>query len=250
MKGILTKVAILALTMTCTSISVNAQNYRRGDYKHRGASSTVSSIAHSFGGGYKDYRYHDGNYTGIRLGANSASLLFDGTGGINKNSFTGMNFGFVNGFRMAPYVPLYLESGILYTHKGVKGSKNGEQLKVSMHYFEVPLVFKYKIYLDDGLNNISLQPFFGGYASLGFAGKTKDFSSYTSSNTFGKNAFGNFDGGLRVGCGFEFENLYLEVAYDRGLANVARDNFHHLGYDNFNDQINTSTLSATIGFNF
>jgi hypothetical protein len=53
-----------------------------------------------------------------------------------------------------------------------------------------------------------------------------------------------------MGCGFQFEHLYLEVSYDWGLANVARNNFNHLGYDNFDDKIHTSTLSGTVGLNF
>lgn len=243
MKGILNKVVCLTIALACVTITADAQVYRRGDYR-RGRS--TSSYRHARGRGYDVY----GNYTGLRLGANIASLSFDGTSGVSKDPLTGLNLGVVGGVEVTPYAPIFFESGLLYTQKGVKGSKGGDDLKVNMHYLEVPLVFKYNIGIESGLNYMSVQPFFGGFASVGFAGKTKDFSTHEKVNTFSDRAFSNLDAGLRMGCGFQFEHLYLEVSYDWGLANVARNNFNHLGYDNFDDKIHTSTLSGTVGLNF
>lgn len=252
MKGFVFKTACLGFFLASMSLTAQAQNYRRGDYKqHRGSSytSTLRTIASPVGKRMHDYR-NSNCYTGLRLGLNIASLSFNGTNGVNKNALAGLNLGVVGGYSLSPFTPIYIESGLLYTQKGVQGSKHSEDLKVNMHYLEVPVVFKYKAYLNDGLNEVSVQPFLGGYAALGFAGKTKDFDLREKVNTFGDHAFRNLDAGLRMGCGLEYNNLYLELSYDLGLANVARNNFNHLGYDNFDDKIHTSTFSATLGFNF
>ena len=248
MKQNILKFACLSLVLALAVPTVSAQGYRRGDYKRGRTTSTILSSPRSHGGGFGWDSYN--HYTGIRLGLNVASLAFDGTSGVSKSPLAGLNLGFVTGHRISPWAPIFIEPGLFYTQKGVKGSRGTEDLKVNMHYFEVPVVFKYKIDLDYGLNQMSVQPFLGGFASLGFAGKTKDFDAREKISTFSDEAFSCLDAGLRLGCGFELEHFYAELSYDWGLANVARHNFRHLGYDNFDDKIHTSTLSATIGLNF
>lgn len=241
MKNLTAKILGLFLAVTCVCSSADAQTYRRGDYR-RGRTTSL------FG---RSKNVIPMSYAGVRIGANIANLNFEGTHGVNKSSLAGLNLGVVGGYSLTPMSPIYLESGLLYTQKGVEGSKGGEDLKVNMHYLELPLVFKYRIDADPyGYNNFNVQPFFGGFAALGFAGKTKDFGDREKVNTFGPNAFRAFDTGLRMGCGLEFQNFYAEVSYDLGLANVARSNFKHLGFDSFDDKIHTSTLTLTAGFNF
>ena len=53
--------------------------------------------------------------------------------------------------------------------------------------------------------------------------------------------FSRFDGGLRLGCGIEYEFLYGELAYDIGLANISHDYF---------DTSHTGAFFVTIGVNF
>lgn len=244
MKNLTAKILGLFLAVSCVCSSADAQTYRRGDYR-RARSGTAFSRMH--GGG----DYFPMGYAGVRLGANAANLSFDGMHGISKSSIAGLNLGVVGGYSLSMYTPIYLESGLLYTQKGVEGSKADEDLKVNMHYLEVPLVFKYRINVNPySVDNLNVQPFFGAFAAVGFAGKTKDFGVREKVDTFGPNAFRHFDSGLRLGCGIEFQNLYAEVSYDWGLTNVARSNFKHLGFDSFDDKIHTSTLSATVGFNF
>ena len=39
------------------------------------------------------------------------------------------------------------------------------------------------------------------------------------------NTFQRFDGGLRIGCGLQFDMIYIEGAYEFGLANICDDSF-------------------------
>ena len=247
MKKNLLKVLCLGMALGCVSQNMTAQTYHRGDYKRGRTSYSAPSPRRSSISwlGWDDEEH----YTGLRLGMNIASLAFDGTSGVSKDALTGLSLGIVSGHRLSPYAPIYIEPGFYYTQKGVKGSKAGESLKVNMHYFEVPVVFKYRVEFDTP-TPVSLQPFLGGYASLGFAGKMKDFDAREKTSTFSENAFSCLDAGLRLGCGIQLDHFYGELSYDWGLANVARHDFRHLGYDNFDDKIRTSTLSATIGLNF
>jgi hypothetical protein len=102
MKGILNKVVCLTIALACVTITADAQVYRRGDYR-RGRS--TSSYRHARGRGYDVY----GNYTGLRLGANIASLSFDGTSGVSKDPLTGLNLGVVGGFEVTPFAPIFFE---------------------------------------------------------------------------------------------------------------------------------------------
>ena len=100
------------------------------------------------------------------------------------------------------------------------------------------MVLKYKIDVD---RSFSVQPFFGGYMSLGVAGKIKDFGQRHAYSSFDDEGFKRFDGGIRVGCGVQYDFLYAEMGYDFGLANISHDYF---------DTSHTGTFFATLGVNF
>jgi hypothetical protein len=107
-----------------------------------------------------------------------------------------------------------------------------------MNYLEVPLLVKYQYNLD---HETSIQPFVGVYGALGVSGKIKSQDQRQLYNSFADDAFKRLDGGLRIGCGIEFDLLYAEVGYDFGLTNVSQDDF---------DAAHTGCFFANIGINF
>lgn len=190
---------------------------------------------------YNDSHYDYVTYYGFRIGlgmgtVNSESPYLDG----NK-MITGLNAGFVVGTQLTNRAPLFFETGLYYTEKGGESTYQGSKFTYGLNYLEVPLLLKYKYYAD---RDFSIEPFMGGYLSCGISGKIKDFGNREAYSSFGddynKN-FERFDGGLRIGCGFGFQLLYLEASYDIGLANVGNDDF---------DDTHTGCLNLTFGVNF
>ena len=55
------------------------------------------------------------------------------------------------------------------------------------------------------------------------------------------NFFKRFDGGLRIGCGAEYQMIYAEMAYDFGLANICHSDF---------DTSRTGCFYLNFGVNF
>lgn len=180
---------------------------------------------------YEDYgrrqnysRYADEHniYYGLRLGlalatVNSDDKYLDG-GGMQA----GLNVGAIIGFQLSPSTPVYLETGINYTEKGGKGYVDGKKFTYDLNYFEMPIVIKYKYDLD---SDMSVQPFAGGYLALGVGGKIKNFGDRETNSSFSNDYFKRFDGGLRIGCGFEYQIIYAEMAYDFGLTNICHSDF-------------------------
>lgn len=186
-------------------------------------------------------RSYNNIYYGFRIGlgvgtVNSDSPYLDG----NKAK-TGLNVGFVLGTQLTRRAPLYFETGLYYTEKGGKSTYDGTKFTYGLDYLEVPLLLKYRYYVD---RDFSIEPFLGGYLSYGVAGKIKDFSNREAYSSFGddyEQNFNRFDGGLRLGCGFGFQMIYLEASYDIGLANVGNDDF---------DDTHTGCFNLTFGVNF
>jgi hypothetical protein len=149
----------------------------------------------------------------------------------------GFNVGVVAGLQVAPATPLYLETGLSYVEKGGKGGGR-DSYTYTMNYLEVPLLVKYQHNLD---YETSIQPFIGVYGALGVSGKIRAQDQRLLYNAFAEDAFRRLDGGLRIGCGLEFDLLYAEVGYDIGLSNVSHDDF---------DTAHTGYFYANIGMNF
>ena len=187
-----------------------------------------------------DYRtpLGSGNYYGLRLGLNIGCVRSDDHFLDDGSAKSGVNLGVVAGFQVAPLLPVYMETGLLYTEKGGKGSYDGHSFTYSLNYLEVPLVLKYMHPLG---SLTTLQPFAGVYAAVGVGGKMKDFNQRQAYSSFDDEGFQRFDAGLRIGCGLQFANLYTEMGYDLGLANISHDYF---------DTANTGCFFATVGVNF
>ena len=188
---------------------------------------------HYHGNSYHRHAAID-SYFGFRIGLGVATVNADDyylDGGSPK---AGLNVVFTAGIQMVPTTPIYLETGLSYTEKGGKNGSN----TINMNYLEVPLLLKYQ-------HNIgaltSIQPFLGVYCGAGISGRIKEMNQHQSYSSFSDDAFKRFDGGVRLGCGLQFDHLYAELGYDIGLANVSRDDFN---------TAHTGCFFANVGVNF
>lgn len=152
-------------------------------------------------------------YWGVRFGINFSSIGGDIVDA--DKGRTGMTLGGVVGLRVTENSPVFLESGLYYSQRGAKTLKAHEkigkdQLNGHINYFDIPLVIKYGISLE---NNMALLPFFGPY--IGFS-LSKDSDCLKRS-----------DMGFKLGCGVEWNNLYAETYYQFGVVNVADKGSSH-----------------------
>ncbi len=217
--------AIFSLIMV---VPVSAQPRGRG----------YAPPAPRYGGSSRVTRYHMPNtYFGLRFGVSASHVNSDATYLDGGKSQSGMNVGAVAGIQMSPMMPLFFETGLLYTEKGGKGD-NGNKFTFDLNYLEVPLTLKYSARVAPAT---AVEPFIGGYLACGVGGKIKDFGNRSAYSSFGDGGFKRFDGGIRVGCGLAWEMLYAELGYDFGLTNI--------GDDYFNDTHN-GAFFANIGINF
>lgn len=154
----------------------------------------------------------------------------------DTNPRTGLVIGFAYGMQLSKHHPLWLEASLLYSEKGGKTHQDGDKVTYRLGYLQLPIVAKYGINMDDDLY---LQPFFGGYLSVGITGKMKNYGTRESESVFDN--MKRFDGGLRAGCGLEYKMMYVEVGYDLGLANIAKDEF---------DNTKTRCFFVNLGINF
>ncbi len=166
----------------------------------------------------KEYLY----YYGLRLGMNLSTVSSDDSYLDGGDIQAGLNIGALVGFQLSPQAPVYLESGLFYTEKGGKGKNQGKKFIYNLNYLEVPVVIKYKF---DADGDFSVHPFAGGYMAWGIGGRIKNYGDRETYKTFCEDNFKRFDGGIRLGCGFEYQILYGEMAYDLGIANIGHDDF-------------------------
>lgn len=180
---------------------------------------------------YEDYgrrtnysRYADEHniYYGLRLGLALATVNSDDDELDGGGMQAGLNVGALIGFQLSPTAPVYLETGLYYTEKGGKGYVDGKKFTYDLNYLEMPILIKYKYDLD---SDMSVQPFAGGYLAMGVGGKVKNYGDRQTSSSFSSDYFKRFDGGLRFGCGFEYQIIYAEMAYEFGLANICHSDF-------------------------
>lgn len=151
-------------------------------------------------------------YYGIRLGINFAGI----GGDFNDNLGTkvGMNLGGVIGLRLSQSTPVFLESGLYYSERGAKDGKD----KASLTYLELPVLIKYGIQAG---SDFVVLPYIGPYFSYGIAGKTKIKEANINESSY--EFFKHGDMGFKLGCGAEYNNLYAELGYQFGVANILDD---------------------------
>jgi hypothetical protein len=147
--------------------------------------------------------------------------------------YGGFTFGGVYGLQLANSTPLWLEAGLFYSEKGGKTqnfpsvktiTENTSNQKTEyfqkkttrLIYLQAPIVIKYAF---DVADDFYVQPFLGGYLALGVGGKTKLYEDKRSEDSF--DDFTRLDGGLRLGCGVEYQMIYAEAGFDFGIANIS-----------------------------
>jgi len=222
---------VMMMMAALMALPIAAQIYGPSRYNYHGP----TRHNHSPRYGYSDYM--GDFYFGLRLGLNVSTVNSDDRYLDGGKARTGLGTGAVVGFRIAP-VPLYLETGILYMEKGGEGTLDSKKFTYSLNYLEFPLIMKYVIDIDP---RFSIQPFFGGFFSAGISGKIKNFNDRQAYSSYDNDAFKRGDAGIRLGCGIQYANLYTEIGYDLGLANISHDYF---------DTSRTGCFFANIGVNF
>lgn len=170
-------------------------------------------------------------YYGVRIGLIGGN--FSGHKDVSGTKM-GLGLGGVIGLRISPTTPLFLESGLYYTERGAKDGKD----KVGYNNLEVPLLIKYGIKAGD----IAILPFLGPYFAQAISGKsTVDGVKYGTFDEDGWNAVKRFNMGLKLGCGLEFNNLYVEGGYQFGLNNISK-------IEEFT--VHSNALFLNVGVNF
>jgi len=165
----------------------------------------MPSFAQLSSGGFeldKDKLYF-GARMGLSLGKMGGDLDYSGLK-------AGLNLAGVVGLRLSSQTPVFLESGLYYTQRG---GKDGD-VRMTLKYLEIPLVVKYGIQAND---EIAVLPFMGPYFSYGIGGRIKNDKEEESSFNYVNHG----DMGLKLGCGVEYNMLYLEVGAQIGIADIA-----------------------------
>lgn len=221
-------VAVLGLVLATPAFAQYYKNARpeRGDHYGR-YNNTIST----------------GNeiYYGLRLGLGLGTVNSDVDEWDGPSARTGLNVGAIVGIQLTPSAPVYLESGLFYTEKGGRSNSSRKEEKVhyNLNYLELPILVKYCFDIDG--TDFSIQPFAGGYLALGVGGKVKKYETEDIIDAFSDDYFKRFDGGLRIGCGAEYQMLYVDLAYEFGLANIGHGEF---------SSTHTGTFYLNCGVNF
>ena len=179
-------------------------------------------------------------YYGLRLGYNYASIN-SSTATVDMEGYGGFTFGGVYGLQLANSTPLWLEAGLFYSEKGGKtqnflstktiNEKTTEYFQkktTRLIYLQAPIVVKYAF---DVADDFYVQPFLGGYLAMGVGGKTKLYEDKHSEDSFDN--FTRLDGGLRIGCGVEYQMIYAEAGFDFGIANISDSDWISARNQNF-----------------
>jgi len=167
-------------------------------------------------------------YYGARVGLNVGWISGDVDG---YGAKAGMNIGGVLGLRVSDATPVFLESGLYFAMQGAKDGKN----EINLNYLEIPLLIKYGVQVTD---DIALLPYLGPTFGLGIAGKIKPGSTGSFSSDGG---FNRPDVGIKLGCGAEYNKLYLETGLKFGVTNILDDD---------NDAAHNGAWYLNFGVNF
>ena len=150
-------------------------------------------------------------YYGVRFGGTLASM----NGDLSVGSKVGLTLAGVIGLRISSSAPVFLESGLYYTQRGAKD----DDYEITHNNLEIPLVIKYGFQVSD---DIALLPFFGPYFAYGISTDEKLKSNYAENHDVRVN---RNNMGFKLGCGAEYNKIYLELGYQFGITNIIDDEF-------------------------
>lgn len=168
-------------------------------------------------------------YYGLRMGMNISTITGEYQ---DADSKVGMTLGGVIGARVSDTTPIFLESGLYFSGRGGKN--------LGLNYLEIPVLVKYGVQLTD---DIAILPYIGPYFSYGISGKYKINTGGTVVKDSSYDLMKHPDMGFKIGCGGEYNKLYLELGYQFGVLNIAKDNPADLSAHTGNFYIN-------VGVNF
>ena len=157
--------------------------------------------------------------------------------------------------------PLYLETGLYLSNKGAKLDIAYEDVpgtsqirpRIELMYLQLPVMIAYHFRLGRAT---TLQPFVGGYYSVGISCKLKeeysgqitgtattDLLHGTDRNGEAPQRMKRSDAGIRLGVGLTLRNVYLGVGYELGLMNVSK-------YPDRFGKTENNALTVSAGYNF
>jgi len=153
-------------------------------------------------------------YYGVRIGLNLSTITGDDMDDYGDyGTKAGLNIGPVIGLRVSDSTPVFLESGLFFQMNGAKDGDN----TIGLNYLKLPVLIKYGVQVTD---EIAVLPFLGPTFGIGIAGDWKE-TDEGSKASFKSDRFARPDVGIRLGCGAEWNKLYLELAYEFGITNTA-----------------------------
>lgn len=163
-------------------------------------------------------QFHFGVRAGISVSNQVLDWWDDNDGDVLVAPMTGVAFD-----TKIAKIPFYVETGLYYMNRGFKygevwtdGPHKVTRGTEDNHSFLVPALISYHAYIN---KNMSFQPFMGPYLSYGFGNEELDY-------------------GWRFGCGFNAQQLYVNMGFDLGI----KDNFD-------NPWGRTSAFFVTVGWN-
>lgn len=166
-------------------------------------------------------------YYGVRFGATLASV----GGDVSVGSKVGLTLAGVIGLRVSSSAPVFLESGLYYTQRGAK-EKN---ITITHNNLEIPLVIKYGIKATD---EIALLPFIGPYFAYAVSSEYDYKGETAPSDKFRPN---RNNMGFKLGCGAEYNKIYLELGYQFAITNFV---------DSDDITAHNNALFLNLGLNF
>ena len=180
-------------------------------------------------------------YYGVRIGMTGATLSGDAAEVKDLGSKVGLTLAGIIGLHISKTAPVFLESGLYYTERGAKKDK----FSVSYNNLEIPVLVKYGIKATD---EIALLPFVGPVFSYAISGKYKysdggtsvEVGAFDEKKWPNGNALKRANMGFKLGCGAEYNNLYLEAGYQFGITDISKGD----------DGIHSNALFVNFGVNF
>lgn len=176
---------------------------------------------------------------GVSLNAQDNQFTFGVKAGVNMSNMdikhidTKVKFGYNIGVTVdyAINQDWYILSGLQYTTKGTKIDYSIFEAKLNAAYLQLPIHAGYKLEIAP---ETKLVFHAGPYFAYGINGKAKASTNYFEeledewgiegtgkSNTF--DTIDRFDMGLGLGVGIEFGKFGLDLGWDYGLINIAKE---------------------------
>ena len=203
------------------------------------------------------------------VNAQSASVTVKG--GLNMSNFYGKNLSDKNvkagfhagvGLDLEFVTNISLQTGLYYTSKGaeyttnIKGPVGDVEYDVTANYIQLPIHIAYKMEVKP---ETRLFLHAGPYLAYGVGGKRTiekksdlnsipDYLGAEEINTFDKDfGYKPFDYGVGVGVGIEFDLFLIDLGWDMGLKNIAR-NINEIPV--YKPKVKNQSAYLSIGYKF